>query len=69
MDWFEKIKSMNYEELAKFLVEFDANEITNDYCDNACNERSENGQCKHKVCVAEDSMIIEKWLHLFADEE
>jgi hypothetical protein len=69
MDWYEKIKSMSYKELAEFLVDFNAEEITSDYCENACKEKSENGYCKHKDCIVEDYSIIEKWLHLYAEND
>ena len=65
MNWFEKIKSMDYSELALFLAEFNSQEIVEDYCRYACPERQET-VCNHEDCIVEDSAILEKWLHLFA---
>lgn len=69
MNWFEKIKSMNAGELAEFLADFDISNIDDSYCANGCEEKYENGFCKHNHnCPFEDSFVIEKWLHTKVSE-
>ena len=69
MDWFEKIKSMDYKQLAKFLSNFDCDSITDNYCEHSCLERNQKGHCKHNNdCIIDDSFIIEKWLHIIEND-
>ena len=70
MDWFEKIKGMNKKELASFLSKFDADDITDSYCETGqCNRKDENGYCKHNNdCPVKDSDIIELWLSTKASD-
>lgn len=69
MDWFQKIKSMDYKQLAEFLSTFDRDAISDNYCECACLERNKEGNCKHNNdCIVDDSFIIEKWLHIIEND-
>lgn len=69
MNWFNKIKSMNERELARFLADFDIDDIDKDYCENFCTEKTDSGRCKYDHdCPLEDSYVIEKWLNTKSSE-
>ena len=68
MNWFEKIKSMNEDELSIFLADFDISDIDNSYCENGCEEKTDDGNCKHEHnCPYSDSFVIKMWLNTKAD--